>query len=64
MPTKIPTSQDNSPRGPESNPGPPDSSQDRHPATPPVTDKGDTKNPNDPVVKPALLPIGDPAGMA
>ena len=30
----------------------------------PIIDKGDTKNPNDPVLEPALLPIGDPACMA
>lgn len=63
MPTTIPTPQHDSPRGPQPSPGLPDRSQDR-PTTPPVIDKGDTKNPNDPVLEPALLPIGDPAGMA
>ncbi|WP_349436839.1 hypothetical protein [Pararhizobium sp. A13] len=43
-------------------PGVPDRAQDKL-ATPPVIDKGDT-DPNDPVLDPALLPIGDPAGMA
>lgn len=33
------------------------------PATPPVTDKDDPKK-TDRVLDPALLPIGDPAGMA
>lgn len=63
MPTTIPVSQDESPRGPQTTPGLPDRSQDK-PAKPPVIDKGDTRNPNDPVIDPALLPIGDPAGMA
>ncbi|URK86486.1 hypothetical protein LP421_18625 [Rhizobium sp. RCAM05350] len=63
MPTTIPTPQHDSPRGLQPGPGLPDRSQDR-PTTPPVIDKGDTKNPNDPVLEPALLPIGDPAGMA
>jgi hypothetical protein len=63
MPTTVPTPQDDGPRAPQPTPGLPDRSQDK-PAKPPVIDKGDTKNPNDPVPKPALLPIGDPAGMA
>ena len=63
MPTTIPVPQDDSPRGPQMTPGLPDRSQEK-PATPPIIDKGDTKNPNDPVLDPALLPIGDPAGMA
>ncbi|WP_438750782.1 hypothetical protein [Pararhizobium sp. O133] len=63
MPTTIPVPDDESPRGPQSTPGLPDRSQDK-PAKPPVIDKGDNKNPNDPVLDPALLPIGDPAGMA
>ena len=63
MPIKIPTPQNDDPRGPRPPPGLPERSQDK-PAKPPVIDKGDTKNPNDPELKPALLPIGDPAGMA
>lgn len=63
MPTTIPASHDESPRGPQSTPGLPDRSQDK-PAKPPVIDKGDNRNPNDPVLDPALLPVGDPAGMA
>jgi hypothetical protein len=63
MPTTIPVPHDESPRGPQSTPGLPDRAQDK-PATPPVIDKGDTRNPKDPVLDPALLPAGDPAGMA
>jgi hypothetical protein len=64
MATKIPVPPPaETPRGPKPTSGIPDRSQDK-PATPPVIDKGDTKNPNDRVLDPALLPIGDPAGMA
>ncbi|WP_337266330.1 hypothetical protein [Oryzifoliimicrobium ureilyticus] len=51
------------PLGPISTPGIPDRVQDKPPRTP-VQDKGDTKNPEDPILDPALLPIGDPAGAA
>lgn len=51
------------PRGPTTTPGIPDRTQEK-PAAPPITDPGDSKNPNDPVINPALLPIGDPAGAA
>ncbi|NTJ43902.1 hypothetical protein G6L28_14975 [Agrobacterium larrymoorei] len=51
------------PRGPSSTPGLPNPRQDDAPK-PPVQDPGDTKNPNDPPLNPALLPIGDPASMA
>lgn len=63
MPTTIPVPEDDGPRGPQSSPGLPDRSQEK-PVAPPVIDKGDTKNPNDPVLNPGLLPAGDPAGMA
>jgi hypothetical protein len=63
MPTTLPEQTPESPRGPQVTPGIPDRSQDK-PATPPIVDKGDNKNPNDPVLTPALLPIGDPASMA
>lgn len=52
-----------SPRGPTSTPGIPDRVQEK-PPVPPVKDPGDSKNPNDPTLNPALLPIGDPAGAA
>lgn len=63
MPTTLPETDVENPRGPQKTRGVPDRSQDK-PVDPPVIDKGDTKNPNDPVLNPALLPIGDPAGMA
>ncbi|MDO9416398.1 hypothetical protein [Pararhizobium sp.] len=34
------------------------------PVSPPVTDKTGKKEPEETVLDPALLPIGDPAGMA
>ncbi len=43
--------------------GVPDRIQEKPPLTP-AQDKGDNKNPQDPVLDPALLPTGDPAGMA
>ncbi|CAN7274620.1 hypothetical protein LJR255_001270 [Pararhizobium sp. LjRoot255] len=62
MPSTIPVSPaDETRRGPQPAPGGPDPSKDK-PATPPVTDKDDPKKPR--VLDPALLPIGDPAGMA
>ncbi|OLP43287.1 hypothetical protein [Rhizobium oryziradicis] len=63
MPTQIPEKPQDGPRGPNHTPGVPDRTKDGA-IKPPVTDEGDTKNPNDPVPNPALLPIGDPAGMA
>ncbi|MGF9563082.1 hypothetical protein [Neorhizobium sp. JUb45] len=59
----IPTQDIETPRGPTSTPGIPDRVQEKPPA-PPVKDPGDSKNPNDPPLDPALLPIGDPAGAA
>ncbi len=59
----FPTDPASSPRGPTSTPGVPDRVQEK-PLTPPVQDPGDSKNPNDPTLDPALLPIGDPAGAA
>lgn len=47
---------------PDGRPDMPHPSQDE-PVTPPVTDKDDPEKP-DRVLDPALLPIGDPAGMA
>ncbi|MGG7518014.1 hypothetical protein ACQ3G6_09035 [Allorhizobium undicola] len=63
MPTTIPPRPEDAPRGPQSTPGIPDRTQDGK-VNPPVQDKGDTKNLNDPVPNPALNPAGDPAGMA
>lgn len=63
MPTTLPEPTPETPRGPQTTPGIPDRSQEK-PATPPIIDKGDSKNPNDPLLTPALLPIGDPASMA
>ncbi|MGV1770195.1 hypothetical protein ACQZ6B_08475 [Agrobacterium vitis] len=63
MPTTIPERPENAPRGPQGTPGIPDRKQDGA-VKPPIQDQGDTKNPNDPVPSPPLLPIGDPAGMA
>ncbi|MDE1160067.1 MAG: hypothetical protein PW791_17680 [Neorhizobium sp.] len=63
----LPTPEELTPRGPVSTGGVPDRTQEK-PARPPVQDTGDTKNPQDPVldpaIKPALMPIGDPASMA
>ncbi|NKN38657.1 hypothetical protein HFC70_20100 [Agrobacterium sp. a22-2] len=62
MPTTIPNSPQpdlETPRGPSRTPGVPDRSQEEAPK-PPVQKPDDSRNPNDP----ALLPIGDPAGMA
>jgi hypothetical protein len=63
MPSTIPVSPpDETRRGPQPAPGVPEPSKDK-PATPPVTDK-DVPKKTDRVLDPALLPIGDPAGMA
>ena len=59
----IPSPIDEQPRGPSRDGPLPDRSTENPPA-PPIIDPGDTRNPNDPVLDPALLPIGDPAGMA
>ena len=58
----MPTPTDE-PRGPTATPGIPDRSLEDS-TTPPITKPGDTLDPNDPVLEPALYPIGDPAGMA
>ena len=58
----IPATVPEIPRGPTSTPGVPDRTQDKPPLTP-VQNPGDTKNPQDPNLDPALLTIGDPAGM-
>ncbi|MBB4007670.1 hypothetical protein [Allorhizobium taibaishanense] len=63
MPTTIPEKPEDTTRGPQGTPGIPDRSQDGA-IKPPIQDGDDTKNPNDPVPTPPLLPIGDPAGMA
>ncbi|MDO1585088.1 hypothetical protein [Rhizobium oryzicola] len=65
MPTNLPENPNpvETPRGPTPAPGVPDRTQEKPPLTP-AQDPGDTKNPNDPVLDPALLPIGDPAGAA
>ncbi len=65
MPNRDPLDEStiDSPRGPTSTPGIPDRVQEK-PPVPPVKAPGDTKNPNDPTLNPALLPIGDPAGAA
>lgn len=63
MSTTIPVPSPETPRGPQPTPGFPDRSQEK-PSKPPIIDKGDTKNPNDPVLDPALYPAGDPAAMA
>ena len=65
MPNKdpIPNPAPETPRGPTPTPGTPDRIQDKPPLTP-VQNPGDSKNPQDPNLTPALLPIGDPAGMA
>jgi len=49
--------------GPQPTPGIPDRIQEKPPLTP-AQDPSDTKNPEDPPLNPALLPIGDPAGAA
>jgi hypothetical protein len=59
----IPTPGSETPRGPVSTGGVPDRTQEKPPLTP-AQDPGDTKNPQDPTLDPALLPIGDPAGAA
>jgi hypothetical protein len=41
----------------------PDRTQEKPPLTP-AQDPGDTKNPQDPTLEPALMPMGDPAGAA
>jgi hypothetical protein len=68
MPTNLPdpnppANPAEGPRGPTTVPGVPDRTQEKPPLTP-AQDPGDTKNPNDPTLAPALMPIGDPAGMA
>lgn len=60
---QMPGNPIDTPRGPTSTPGIPDRVQEK-PHVPPIKDPGDTKNPNDPTLNPALLPIGDPAGAA
>lgn len=59
----IPTPTTDTPRGPTPTPGIPDPTQQKPPLTP-TQDPSDTKNPQDPPLDPALLPIGDPAGAA
>ncbi|TBZ07845.1 hypothetical protein [Rhizobium leguminosarum] len=59
----IPTPNADTPRGPTPAPGIPDPIQQKPPLTP-AQDPADTKNPQDPPLNPALLPIGDPAGAA
>lgn len=59
----IPAPSSETPRGPTPSDGVPDRTQEKPPLTP-AQDKGDSKNPQDPTLDPALLPIGDPAGMA
>ena len=59
----LPTPNADTPRGPTPTPGIPDPIQQKPPLTP-VQDPADTKNPQDPPLDPALLPIGDPAGAA
>lgn len=51
------------PRGPVPSDGVPDRVQEKPPLTP-AQDPADSKNPQDPTLDPALLPIGDPAGAA
>lgn len=58
----IPVTEDE-PRGPTHDGPRPDRSTEDSPS-PPITGTEDNKNPNDPPLDPALLPIGDPAGMA
>ena len=59
----IPTPSADTPRGPLPTDGIPDRTQEKPPLTP-AQDDGDSKNPQDPTLESALLPIGDPAGMA
>jgi len=59
----IPNPASDTPRGPTPSDGVPDRVQEKPPLTP-AQDPGDSKNPQDPTLEPALLPIGDPAGMA
>lgn len=59
----VPAPGAETPRGPSQTPGIPDRVQEK-PPEPPVVNPGDTRNPNDPPLNPALLPIGDPAGAA
>ncbi len=59
----IPTPSSETPRGPTQTGGIPDRTQEKPPQTP-AQDTGDSKNPQDPTLDPALLPGGDPAGMA
>ncbi|AGS20872.1 hypothetical protein REMIM1_CH01027 [Rhizobium etli bv. mimosae str. Mim1] len=63
MPNRDPIPNADTPRGPTPTPGIPDRTQEKPPLTP-AQDPGDTKNPQDPPLDPALLPIGDPAGAA
>lgn len=49
--------------GPTPTPGTPDRVQEK-PRLTPAQDPGDSKNPQDPTLNPALLPIGDPVGAA
>jgi len=60
MPTSVPNPAE-TPRGPQPEQGIPDRKKEKPPLTP-AQDPADTKNPNDPPLDPALLPIGDPAG--
>jgi hypothetical protein len=60
-PIPVPTPE--TPRGPTPSDGVPDRVQEKPPLTP-AQDPGDSKNPQDPTLNPALLPIGDPAGAA
>jgi hypothetical protein len=60
-PISVPTPE--TPRGPTPSDGVPDRVQEKPPLTP-AQDPGDSKNPQDPTLNPALLPIGDPAGAA
>lgn len=57
MPTTLPEPGTETPRGPQGTPGFPDRKQDG-PVSPPITDPGDTKNPNDPPI-----PAGVPASF-
>jgi hypothetical protein len=59
----IPNPATDTPRGPTPTGGVPDRIQEKPPLTP-AQDKGDNKNPQDPVLDQALFPTGDPAGMA
>ncbi len=59
----LPDPTADTPRGPQPEGGIPDRTQEKPPLTP-AQDTGDSKNPQDPTLDPALLPIGDPAGMA